>query len=316
MRGFLSSENLPEMGIGARFPRVLPSELISVISVIAPSKTFFRLSIYRGGVTVSRVDDSNDRNSHTPPLKPNAQRPHHGNASYLRGKRYNQEKTKGHGAKSVHQNDGQHTAERLAKEYGVSKPTIERDGKFAEAVDTIERRRNPTTYASAELALKLEPLIAAKAKANQGTRNDIRQKSDGSGSVETKKELAKVAGVSHDALAKLVGVSEGTYLRIAAEMVTTAEPPTRRRAMNATSTLCARCGHATEFHGAIERCHQCGATLSAPGDEPPQHDPAMNRAANRGERFPPAAVFGDGSFSRPRASCARGEQCQNGSHFL
>ena len=58
-------------------------------------------------------------------------------ASYLRGKRYNLEKTAGHGAKSAHHSEGQHTAEKLAAEYKVSRATIERDGQFAEAVDTL-----------------------------------------------------------------------------------------------------------------------------------------------------------------------------------
>ena len=48
----------------------------------------------------------------------------------------------------------------------------------------------------AELALKLKPLIAAKAKKNQGTRTDISQKSVESH--DTQKELARAAGVSHD----------------------------------------------------------------------------------------------------------------------
>ena len=42
--------------------------------------------------------------------------------------------------------------------------------------------------------LTLKPVIAEKAKENQGTRNDICQKSDKS--IDTKKEIAKAAGVS------------------------------------------------------------------------------------------------------------------------
>lgn len=61
-------------------------------------------------------------------------------ASYLRGKRYNMEKVD-HGGdrKSKDQNDllNGTTATRLADEYKVSEPTIKRDGKFAEAVDTL-----------------------------------------------------------------------------------------------------------------------------------------------------------------------------------
>ena len=48
----------------------------------------------------------------------------------------------------------------------------------------------------------LKPVIAAQAKESQGTRTDICQKSDRS-SIDTKKELAKVAGVSHDTIHKV-----------------------------------------------------------------------------------------------------------------
>jgi hypothetical protein len=43
---------------------------------------------------------------------------------------------------------------------------------------------------------------AAKAKENQGARTDICQNSDKS-SIDTKKELAKIAGVSHDTIARV-----------------------------------------------------------------------------------------------------------------
>jgi len=62
-------------------------------------------------------------------------------ASYLRGKRYNREK--GNREDNLKQNvpKGQNvtsdTAERLAEEYKVSRATIERDGQFAAAVDTL-----------------------------------------------------------------------------------------------------------------------------------------------------------------------------------
>lgn len=59
-------------------------------------------------------------------------------------------------------------------------------------------RRNLSKYDRSILALKMEPMIAKKAKENQGTRNDICQKSDKS--LDTKKELAKIAGVSHDTI--------------------------------------------------------------------------------------------------------------------
>ena len=63
-------------------------------------------------------------------------------------------------------------------------------------------RRNLPNYERARLALRLKETIAAEAKANQGTRTDLCQKSDRS-SIDTKKELAKVAGVSHDTIHKV-----------------------------------------------------------------------------------------------------------------
>jgi hypothetical protein len=66
--------------------------------------------------------------------------------SYLRGKRYNLEKRQdgGHGdQKSVPHNEGPNTAERLAEEYHVAPATIERDGQFAEALDTLEAQVRP-----------------------------------------------------------------------------------------------------------------------------------------------------------------------------
>ena len=62
-------------------------------------------------------------------------------------------------------------------------------------------RRNLSAYDRSVLALKLKPLIAEKAKEQQGTRTDICQKSDKS--IDTKKEVAKVAGVSHDTIHKV-----------------------------------------------------------------------------------------------------------------
>ena len=65
-------------------------------------------------------------------------------------------------------------------------------------------RRNLSPYDRSLLALKLKPLITEKAKANQvrSTENRVCQKSDKQ-KVDTKKELAKVAGVSHDTIHKV-----------------------------------------------------------------------------------------------------------------
>jgi ParB-like chromosome segregation protein Spo0J len=79
-------------------------------------------------------------------------------------------------------------------------------------------RRNLTSMARAELALKLEPLIAAKAKANQkehgGThpgRKSLPQKSAEVSPIETREEVAKLAGISRDTIAKVKTIlAEGT----------------------------------------------------------------------------------------------------------
>lgn len=71
-------------------------------------------------------------------------------------------------------------------------------------------RRNLTAFQRSELALKLKPIIAAKAKAHiqaGGQSSEVgRQKSDNP--VDTKKELAKLAGVSHDTIHKAEVITE------------------------------------------------------------------------------------------------------------
>jgi len=62
-------------------------------------------------------------------------------------------------------------------------------------------RRNLQPFQRVELALKLEPLIASKAKENQrASGGAVPQKS--AEPVETRKEIAKAAGVSHDTITK------------------------------------------------------------------------------------------------------------------
>ena len=60
------------------------------------------------------------------------------------------------------------------------------------------------TIARGELALKRKHIIAAKAKKNQlrTTENRVCQISDKQ-RVDTKKEIAKIAGVSHDTIARV-----------------------------------------------------------------------------------------------------------------
>jgi len=62
-------------------------------------------------------------------------------------------------------------------------------------------RRNLNDYQKSVLALKLENMIASRSR--QGQRTDLCQNSDKSKPLDTKKELADMAGVSHDTIAKV-----------------------------------------------------------------------------------------------------------------
>ncbi len=65
-------------------------------------------------------------------------------------------------------------------------------------------RRNLSLFSRAELALKLEPLLKSKAKVNQATGKSGKGKPLplNSAKADTRAELAKAAGVSHDTIAK------------------------------------------------------------------------------------------------------------------
>lgn len=66
-------------------------------------------------------------------------------------------------------------------------------------------RRNLPNYERARLALQLKPLLAEEAKKRQGERNDLKDISQNSvkSPVDVQKELAKIAGVSHDTIHKV-----------------------------------------------------------------------------------------------------------------
>lgn len=66
-------------------------------------------------------------------------------------------------------------------------------------------RRNLPLYERARLALRLKPVIAEKAKEQQVRKpaNFVSQKSVEQKPIDTQKEIAKVAGVSHDTIAKV-----------------------------------------------------------------------------------------------------------------
>lgn len=69
-------------------------------------------------------------------------------------------------------------------------------------------RRNVSSAVKAELALKLKPLLAIKAKERQGSRTDIKPNLAESGQGQVRDELAVIAGVSHGTMDKVEDVLE------------------------------------------------------------------------------------------------------------
>ena len=101
-----------------------------------------------------------------------------------------------------------HNRFRIAAKHGLK--WTEKQMNFADREDAVRwiirnqlGRRNLSLYDRSILALRLKPAIAEKAKDKQSEAGGaVRQKSD-KAVVDTKKELAKVAGVSHDTIHKV-----------------------------------------------------------------------------------------------------------------
>ncbi len=68
-------------------------------------------------------------------------------------------------------------------------------------------RRNLTPFQRAELALKLEPLIAGKAQEKRRESGGAVPQKSAKPPIDTRKEVAKLAGVSHDTIAKAKTIS-------------------------------------------------------------------------------------------------------------
>jgi N6-adenosine-specific RNA methylase IME4 len=109
-----------------------------------------------------------------------------------------------------------HNRYEISQKHNVSYKTLEKD--FASRDDVkiwiINNqlgRRNISAYDRSRLALQLEPLIAVRAKENYlenvGRPSKSCQKSD-TIKIDTKRELAKVANVSHDTIAKVKVIEE------------------------------------------------------------------------------------------------------------
>lgn len=112
-----------------------------------------------------------------------------------------------------------HNRYEICVKHGIAFQTTEHE--FENRQSVIEwiilnqfSRRNITAFQRSELALKLKPVIAQKAKERQ--YSGINQYSDSlsqksvkpSEHIDTQKEIAKAAGVSHDTIAKVEKIKE------------------------------------------------------------------------------------------------------------
>jgi len=101
-----------------------------------------------------------------------------------------------------------HNRYEICTRHGIPFDTVEMDFPTREAASVwiIKNqfgRRNLPAYERGRLALKIKPLIAAMAKEKQREAGGaVRQISD-KAAIDTKKELAAIAGVSHDTIAKV-----------------------------------------------------------------------------------------------------------------
>lgn len=122
--------------------------------------------------------------------------------------------------------DGHNRVE-ICNQHGIDFHTVSRDfDSEDEAAEWIIRnqfgRRNLPHYVRCTLALQLEGMVAARAKANQraggGSGISGRQISDKPS--DTKRELAKIARVSHDTLAKVKKIEAAAPEEVRAKCAT------------------------------------------------------------------------------------------------
>jgi len=101
-----------------------------------------------------------------------------------------------------------HNRYKICREHGINFRTVQkefvsRDEALLWIIDNQLSRRNLSAYERTRLALQKEPIIAAMAKEKQiEAGGAVCQKSD-KAVIDTKKEIAKIAGVSHDTVAKV-----------------------------------------------------------------------------------------------------------------
>jgi DNA modification methylase len=118
-----------------------------------------------------------------------------------------------------------HNRYQIAFKHGLEYKTI--DKEFEDQSEVKEwminnqfGRRNLSNYQRSVLALELESVFSKRAKEQQGQRNDIKPTLAESKPIETRKELAKVANVSHGTLDKVKKIQAVATPEVKAQLST------------------------------------------------------------------------------------------------
>lgn len=135
----------------------------------------------------------------------------------------------------------------------LEKDFADRDAALLWMIQAQLGRRNLTAYQKTELALRFEPLLKAQARERQGRRTDMmnipQNSSESSSDTETRKQIGKLAGVSHDTIKKVKKLNAS------------ADDETKRKlrrgevTINGAYTELMKKEHAGETK-TCERCHQ------------------------------------------------------------
>ena len=118
-----------------------------------------------------------------------------------------------------------HNRYQIAFKHGLEYKTIDKEFKDESQVkewmiNNQFGRRNLSNYQRSVLALELESVFSKRAKKQQGQRNDIKPTLAESKPIETRKELSKIANVSHGTLDKVKVIESKATPEVKAQLST------------------------------------------------------------------------------------------------
>jgi len=133
-------------------------------------------------------------------------------------------------------------------------------------------RRNINAAQRGSLALKLKPLIAEKAKRNQGKRTDLLQNVAKGAPIHTREELAEIAGISHESIRRIQAVEQSGNKEVIKQMLSGEKSISRayKEVMPNKTKVCSYCHKEkplSEFSGNHSECRECHAFIHKNGRE-------------------------------------------------